>query len=167
VPYGGYETKDGKVMFIAANNNRQWKGFCQKINIPGLAEDTRFSSNDGRVSHREEITAILEKAFRQKTKAEWLELFEGSGLPYGAINDVVEAVEHPQAAARNMIVDVDDFQAARDGVLKLIGPAMKFDGANMGVRIKPPLLGEHTDEVLNGLGYGTPDVAELRKSGVI
>ncbi|OAL26286.1 hypothetical protein AYO20_10163 [Fonsecaea nubica] len=167
VPYGGFETRDNKMMYVAANNNRQWKGFCKRMGIAGLGEDERFSTNDGRVEHRHEINRILQGKFREKTKDEWMTAFEGSGLPYGAINDVVEALEHPQGKARNMIIDVEDFEAARDGVLRLIGPAIKFEGAQMDVRLKPPLLGEHTDQVLRGLGYGSAEVAELRKSGVV
>ncbi|KIY02663.1 uncharacterized protein Z520_01128 [Fonsecaea multimorphosa CBS 102226] len=167
VPYGGFETKDKKMMYVAANNNRQWKGFCGRMGITGLGEDERFSTNDGRVEHREEINRILQDKFRGKTKDEWMAAFEGSGLPYGAINDVVEALEHPQAKARNMVVDVENFEAARDGVLRLIGPAVKFEGAQMNVRLKPPLLGEHTEQVLGGLGYNSAEVAELRKSGVV
>jgi succinate---hydroxymethylglutarate CoA-transferase len=167
VPYGGFETKDKKVMFIAANNNRQWHMFCERMNLEGLGKDQRLSTNDGRVENRAEIDAILQRKFCQKTKDEWLELFEGCGLPYGPINDVVEAVEHPQADARDMIMGVEGFEAARDGVLKLIAPAMKFSGADMGVRMKPPLLGEHTDEVLGEYGYTSAEIAELRHSGVI
>ncbi|KAJ4509033.1 hypothetical protein HRR83_007295 [Exophiala dermatitidis] len=167
VPYGGFETKDNKMFFVAANNNRQWKGFCARLGIDGLGDDVRFSTNDGRVENRDEINAILQKRFKEKTKDEWLAILEGSGLPYGAINDVVDALEHPQAKARDMVIDIDDFEAARDGVLKLIAPAVKFEGADMSVRIKPPLLGQHTDEILAGLGYGPAEVAELRTSGAV
>ncbi|EXJ67233.1 uncharacterized protein A1O5_09880 [Cladophialophora psammophila CBS 110553] len=167
VPYGGFETRDKKMVYVAANNNRQWKGFCGRMGVAGLGEDERFSTNDGRVENRAEINRILQEKFREKTKDEWMAVFEGSGLPYGAINDVVEALEHPQAQARNMVFDVEDFEAARDGVLKLIGPAVKFEGAQMNVRLKPPLLGEHTEQVLGGLGYATDEVAELRRAGVV
>ena len=168
VPYGGFETKDKKMLFVAANNNRQWKGFCEKMEIAGLGEDSRLNSNDGRVEHRDEINGVLQKRFREQTKEEWLAVFEGSGLPYGAINDPVEALEeHPQTNARNMIVDVDDFEAARDGMLRLIGPAMKFEGAQIGVRLAPPLLGEHTDQVLTELGYDAAEVGQMRKAGVV
>ncbi|KIW69516.1 hypothetical protein PV04_05389 [Phialophora macrospora] len=168
VPYGGFETRDRKMLFVAANNNRQWKGFCDRMGISGLGQDVRFNTNDGRVENREEINRILQERFRENTKEEWLAIFEGSGLPYGAINDPVEALEeHPQTRARDMVIEVDDFEAARDGMLKLIGPAMKFEGSRTEVRIKPPLLGEHTDEVLGQLGYDATEVTELRKSGVI
>jgi crotonobetainyl-CoA:carnitine CoA-transferase CaiB-like acyl-CoA transferase len=66
-----------------------------------------------------------------------------------------------------MVVELDDFEAARDGMLKLIGPAMKMQGATMNVSLKPPLLGEHTEEILGGLGYGPEKVTELRKAGVV
>jgi crotonobetainyl-CoA:carnitine CoA-transferase CaiB-like acyl-CoA transferase len=66
-----------------------------------------------------------------------------------------------------MVVEVDEFEAARDGMLKLIGPAMKFEGADMNVRIKPPLLGEHTEEVLCDLGYSPAKIIELKNEGVI
>lgn len=168
VPYGGFETKDKKMLFVAANNNRQWKGFCERMNIVDLGQEARFMSNDGRVENREEINRVLQDKFREKTKEEWMAVFEGSGLPYGAINDPVDALEeHPQTATRGMVVEVDDFEAARDGVLKLIGPAMKFEGLKMNVSLKPPLLGEHTNRVLNELGYGAADVAELRHFGVV
>lgn len=167
VPYGGFETKDQRMLFVAANNNRQWQGFCQRMDIPGLGGDQRFSTNDGRVENRDEINSILQKRFYEKTKDEWLDVFEGSGLPYGAINDVVDALEHPQARARGMVVDIEEFEAARDGVLKMIGPAMKFEGVEFGVRRSPPLLGEHTDEVLEELGYGSAEMDDLRKSGVV
>lgn len=166
VPYGAFKTKDGMI-FVAANNNRQWKGLCQRMGIAGLGDDERFSTNDGRVENRDEINTILQNKFGEKTQDEWLAVFEGSGLPYGSINDVVDALEHPQAEARNMVIEIDDFEAARDGMLKLIGPAMKFEGATMDVRLKPPLLGQHTDEVLKDLGYGSPEISELKKSGVV
>ncbi|EXJ59793.1 hypothetical protein A1O7_03940 [Cladophialophora yegresii CBS 114405] len=168
VPYGGFETSDGKMLFVAANNNRQWKGFCERMGIAGLGQDQRFNTNDGRVENRKEINRILQGRFREKTKQEWLAIFEGSGLPYGAINDPVEALEeHTQTKARDMVIEVDDFEAARDNMLKLIGPAMKFEGSKMELRIKPPLLGEHTGEVLGQLGYDATEVTELRNSGVI
>jgi succinate---hydroxymethylglutarate CoA-transferase len=168
VPYGGFETSDKKMLFVAANNNRQWKGFCEKMGIAGLEEDVRFKSNDGRVENRKEINRLLQERFREKSKEEWLAVFDGSGLPYGAINDPVEALEeHPQTEARDMVVEVDDFEAARDGTLRLIGPAMKFGGTTMGVRLEPPLLGEHTEQILVELGYDAAGVAEMKKSGAI
>ena len=167
VPYGGFETGDGRLLFIAANNNRQWEGLCKRMGVAGLGADERFMTNDGRVESREEINEALGRRFKELPLREWMDVFEGSGLPYGAVNDVVEALEHPQADARKMTFEVEDFEAARDGVLRMIGPAMKFEGLDMSMRQKPPLLGQHTDEVLGELGYGREEIDHMRNEGVV
>lgn len=167
VPYGAFKTKNNRMMFIAATNDRQWKTFCKRMGIEGLEDDKRFHTNDGRMENRKEINDTLQRRLNEKTLVEWLEVFEGSGLPYGPVNDVVEAVEHPQSAARNMILDVENFKAARDGILKTIGPAVKFEGSTFGVRRHPPILGEHTEEVLGELGYSTEELKKWKANGVV
>ena len=82
-------------------------------------------------------------------------------------NDVVEALEDKQSLAREMVVDIEDFEAAKDGILRTIGPAVKFEGTKMQVRRKPPLLGEHTDEVLAEMGYDEAGTKQLRHEGVV
>ena len=167
VPYGGYHTKDGRYMFIAANNNRQFSAFCKRIGRPELSTDERFNTNDGRVENRDELVRLINEHFSTKNLSEWLEIFEGSGLPYGAINDVTEALTHPQAGARAMVEEIDDFTSAAQGVLRTIAPAVKFGGMEMKARRNPPLLGEHTDEVLEEMGYGEEKLASLRKDGIV
>lgn len=183
VPYGGFETKDGRWFFVAANNNRQWRGFCEKLGAGDLAGDERFQSNDGRVEAREELNARLSEKFKRKTLAEWKNVFEGSGLPYGAVNDVVEALEMEQSVDRGMIREIEGLDASRSGTLKVLGSAVKFgnyprqvleasrkDGqVGIGdVRIKPPLLGQHTDDVLSGvLGLEEDERQALRDKGVV
>jgi succinate--hydroxymethylglutarate CoA-transferase len=167
VPYGGYHTKDGRYMFIAANNNRQFTAFCKRIGRPEMSTDDRFNTNDGRVENRDELVRLINEHFSTKNLSEWLEIFEGSGLPYGAINDVSEALTHPQAEARNMVEEIDDFTSATQGLLKTIAPAVKFAGMEMKARRNPPLLGEHTEEVLKEMGYGEEELALLRTDGIV
>lgn len=168
VPYGGFETGDkGRMVFVAANNNRQWKKLCEVMEVRHLAEEQRFATNDGRVENREEINRLLGERFKEKSLKEWLEVFDGSGLPYGPINNVVEALEDEQSVARDMVMEIDDFEAAKNGVLKTIGPAVKFGGVKMGVRRKPAKLGEHTEEVLRDLGYSGMEIDELRREQVV
>jgi succinate---hydroxymethylglutarate CoA-transferase len=167
VPYGGFKTRDGRMLFIAANNNRQWKKLCEVMSLGDLLAEERFGSNDGRVENREEIDGLLQKRFDELSLTEWLQIFDGTGLPYGPINDVVEALEDEQSLARNMVMEIDDFEAAKDGLLRTIGPAVKFEGTNMDVRLKPPRLGEHTEEVLSELGYNQTSIDRLRSDGIV
>jgi succinate--hydroxymethylglutarate CoA-transferase len=167
VPYGGYHTKDGRYMFIAANNNRQFSAFCKRIGRQEWSADERFDTNDGRVENRNELVRLINEHFSTKNLSEWLNIFEESGLPYGAINDVNEALTHPQAEARGMVEEIEEFTAAAQGLLKTIAPPVKFDGVEMKARRKPPLLGEHTDEVLGEMGYSEEDLVALRRDGVV
>lgn len=167
VPYGAYASKDHNFIFIAGNNNRQWKLLCENLQLTETSEDPRFQTNDGRLNHRAEINGIIDEMISERTKDEWMELLDGSGLPYGAINDVVEALEHPQAVARNMVMDVPGVEAAQDGQLKLIAPAVRFEGTTMGVRLKPPRLGENTRQILQELGYTDVEIARMKKEGAI
>jgi succinate---hydroxymethylglutarate CoA-transferase len=120
VPYGGFKTKGEGWLFVAANNNRQWQALCEKLGDVELASDERFASNDGRVKHRAELVAAVQEHLHRKTLEEWLEAFQGSRLPYGPVNNIERAISHPQTDARRMVESVD-FEAAADGVLKLLG----------------------------------------------
>jgi succinate---hydroxymethylglutarate CoA-transferase len=85
VPYGGFDTKDGRMIFIAANNNRQWKKLCDVMSVGQLEQEQKFASNDGRVENRDELNSRLQSRFNELNRSEWLDLFDGTGLPYGPI----------------------------------------------------------------------------------
>ncbi len=127
VPYGGFETKNGGWLFVAANNNRQWKLFCEMVKDEDLSADERYRTNDGRVAHRVELEAVVQKRFKTKTLNEWLKVFEGGTLPYGPVNTIEGAFAHPQAEARNMVESVE-FEGMVDGVLRLLGIPSKGTG---------------------------------------
>jgi succinate---hydroxymethylglutarate CoA-transferase len=164
VPYGGFETKDRRMIFIAANNNRQWEVLSSRMS---LSKDQIYGTNDGRVENRESLNSMLQSVFLKRTLTEWLSIFEGSGLPYGALNDVVDALDHPQTSAREMIEVVENFEPAVDGFVKLLGFPIKFSNSKLQVTKNPPLLGEHTEEILTDLGYDASDIAILRRGRVI
>jgi succinate--hydroxymethylglutarate CoA-transferase len=96
-------------MFVAANNNRQITVFCKRIRRLEMSIDGSFDTNDGRVKNREELVRLINEHFSTKDLSEWLEMFDGSGQPYGALN---EALTHPQAEARDMVEEIDDFTSA-------------------------------------------------------
>jgi len=164
VPYQVFPCRDGFLM-IGAGNNKQFGILCDKVlGKPALALDPRFVTNEARVAHREELVRIIEDALMQHDRAHWLESFMGLGVPFAPINDIQQTFAHPQAVARGVAVEVEH---PRAGKIKLVAPAVSYNGERMKVRRPPPWLSEHTQEVMGELGYTPEQVVELRGKGVI
>ncbi|HEY3076673.1 MAG TPA: CoA transferase, partial [Burkholderiales bacterium] len=127
--------------------------------------DARFATNGKRVENRVELTRLLAEVFEQRSKREWLELLEVAGVPNGPINDVAQVFEEPQVKARGVRIELEHPAA---GKLPLVASPMRFSETPLEYRLAPPLLGEHTDELLRGLlGKNEGDIARLRSAGVI
>ncbi|KAJ3792427.1 CoA-transferase family III domain-containing protein [Lentinula aff. detonsa] len=170
-PCKASEGQDGDdFIMIGAGNDNQFNTLCNLVlPLPSLPSDPRFSTNALRVANRNELIKILEIELRKETKAHWLTKFKaatkaGKGVPHGPINNIKETFEHEQAVARKVTVEVDH---PRAGPIKLVAPAVSYNGEKMPVKRHPPWLGEHSDEVLAELGYSTTQVEELRARGVI
>ena len=124
VPYDAYKTKD--LYFVCgAVNDKQFAKLCMLLDKTELAIDERFKNNDARVNNREELSSILNEAFATKTTEEWEKAFEGSTLPYGALNTLEKVFKHPQTHARDMVHEVS-FEPSQTGKLKLLGAAILF-----------------------------------------
>lgn len=164
VPYKGFETKDGDVM-IGGGNDRLYGILCERLGKPEWASDERFKTNGDRVKNREVLEEMISEITRTKTTAEWLDVFEGSGMPYAAVNDVKDTLEHEHTKARGMVKEVMHPEC---GPLKVLSPPVKYGGSEVGVRSAPPVLGEHTDWVLgNVLGMGEKEISDLKANGVV
>ncbi|KAF2105097.1 CoA-transferase family III [Rhizodiscina lignyota] len=165
VPYNAWKCKNDLYMVIAANSEQQYKILCTRIGRPELIEDERFKTNALRVENRKEIDAVLADVLIQKTSDEWLKIFDGSGLAHGPVNTIERAFQHPQVHGRDMIVPLE-WDALESGKWKAIGPAVKFSGTPAGVRIQPPRLGQHNEEVLSDAGYSREELEGMRSRGV-
>lgn len=166
VPYNAWRCKNDIWMVVAANSEQQYQILCKRIGRPELIEDERFQTNALRVDHRADMEDILTEVFLTKTSDEWLEVFDGSGLAHGPVNTIERAFGHPQISPRDMILPLE-WNALASGKWDAIGPAVKFSESKASVRRMPPLLGEHTDEVLEGVGYSSDEIGRLRKDGVL
>jgi succinate--hydroxymethylglutarate CoA-transferase len=165
VPYNTFKTKDG-YLACGANNEKQWKSLCQRLKRMDLFEDERFMTNPLRVQNRDVLDKIMNETLMEKTNDEWLAVLEGSGLACGPVNSIEKAFAHPQTVARGMVQDWDTEHTV-SGKIKLIGSAVKFSETPGQIRRGPPLLGEHTDEVLHELGFNNAKVQKLRDEGVV
>jgi len=164
VPYQPFRTKDGAVI-LACGNDNLFRKFCEGSAQAALAADPRFATNGKRVENRAELTRLLGEVFRQRTTAEWVDLLEKAGVPNGPINDLAQVYAEPQVKARGIRVDLDHPVA---GKLPTVASPMRFSGTPIEYRRGPPVLGEHTVEVLRGLlGRSESEIARLRTAGVI
>ena len=166
VPYNAWRCKNDIWMVAAANSEQQYQILCKRIGRPELIEDERFKTNALRVDHRAEMEEVLTDIFLTKTSDEWLEVFDGSGLAHGPVNTIERAFGHPQIKPRDMILPLE-WNALASGEWEAIGPAVKFSESETAVRRMPPLLGEHTDDVLQDVGYSAEKIAKMRKDGAI
>lgn len=164
VPYKGFKTADGDIM-LGGGNDRLFGIICDKLGRPEWKTDQRFVTNDVRVQNRDVLEKLIEDLTTQKTTKEWLDVLEGSGLPYAAINDVKDTLEHEHVQARGMVTQV---QHDACGDIKVVSPPVKYSESVVSVRTPPPTLGQHTDHVLTELlGMGGEEVEKLKASGVV
>jgi formyl-CoA transferase len=163
-PYDAFKTRDGDII-IAIGNDGQYARFCQAAGAAELIADVRFQDNPSRVAHRTELKALLEPAMRERTTAEWMQVLEPLGVPCGPINRLDQIFADPQVVHRGLRVEVPHPLA---GQLPLVANPIKYSRTPIRYEDPPPLLGQHTDEVLrNLLEKSEAEVTALRSSGAI
>ena len=158
VPYQPFDAADQPII-IAVGNDRQFARLAEMCGHPEWAGDERFATNGARVANRAEIVRLVGEAIRHKPASDWLERLEAAGIPAGPINTVTQAFADVQAQHRAMI-------RTMAGV-PLVGSPVRIDGARADSDRPPPALGEHTAEVLAGLGLGESDLERLRGLKVV
>src|SRR5882672_2119903 len=148
VPYQVFEVADGH-MILAVGNDGQFAKFCEVAGCAELARDPRFERNAGRVRHRQTLVLQLAALMKQRTRADWLAALEAAKVPCGPINDLADVFADPQVQHRQMTVQMPHPLA---GEVRLVASPMKFSATPVQYRRPPPLLGEHTAEVLREFG---------------
>ena len=169
-PYQDFPTADG-AMLLAIGNDGQFARFCQAAGHPEWAADARYASNTLRVQHRSALIPAMEALTRTRSTADWIALLEDKAVPCGAINDIGQAFADAQVQARGLKLNqalapaiIDD--TAIESIASVASP-LRLSGTPPVLHRAPPMLGEHTDEVLAGLGLAADVVAGLRAQGVV
>ena len=147
VPYQVFAAADGHLI-VATGNESQYRAYCRAIGAPGLAEDPRFVTNHLRVTHRDTLVALLDDIMRQRKRDDWIRCLEAAGVPCGPINDIAQAFAHPQAQARQLRRSLPH---PLGGMADVTASPLRFSASPVVYRAAPPLLGQHTEEVLRDL----------------
>lgn len=158
VPYQPFEASD-KPLIVAVGNDRQFAKLANLCGHPEWVTDERFANNAARVGNRAEMVRLVGDCIRQRPAAEWFEKLDAAGIPAGPINTISEALADVQAQHRHLVRTMAG--------MPLIGSPMCIDGERADSGLPPPALGEHTDEVLEGLSLGATEAAQLRSAGVV
>ena len=163
VPYQVFEVADGHLI-LAVGNDIQFAKFCAVAGQPALAQDARYARNADRVKNRAVLVPLLAALMKQRAKADWLAALEAAKVPCGAINNLQEVFADPQVQAREMTVTLPHPSTAS---LRLVASPMKLSLTPVQYRSAPPLLGQHTDEVLSAAGWTAERLAQLRNSRIV
>jgi crotonobetainyl-CoA:carnitine CoA-transferase CaiB-like acyl-CoA transferase len=163
VPYQVFEVADGH-MIVAVGNDNQFAKFCDVAGQPELARDPRFNCNADRVRHRAVLVPLLAAFMKTRTRADWLGALEAAKVPCGPINDLADVFADPQVLAREMTVEMAH---PLSGSVRLVASPMKFSATPVQYRRPPPLLGEHTAQILGEFGLTDAEIAALRAAQAI
>ena len=163
VPYEAFATSDSHII-LAVGNDSQFRSFCTVAGRGELADDPRFLHNSDRLKHRDILVPMIREIIRTRTKRDWIESLEAANVPCGPINNYQEVFEDPQVVHRGLKVDIPH----PHGTVSTPANPMRFSETPITYEVPPPLLGQHTDEVLSGmLGVGADELVKLKASGIV
>jgi formyl-CoA transferase len=164
VPYQTFKARDG-YFALGIGNDSQWRQFCEKAGKVEWADDRRFTTNANRVRNRYELIPLLEDLFVQSEIEHWLSILGTNGIPCGPINNIEQVMEDAQVRAREMVIEVEHPKA---GPVKMVASALNIPTAPTEIRLPPPLLGEHTAQILHELlRMDDQSIVELRLAQII
>src|SRR5262245_23492623 len=162
-PYQVFKTADGAVI-VACGNDNLFRKFCEVAACPQLADDARFATNGKRITNRAELTRTLSEVMVKRGMRDWLAALEAAGVPCGPINNLEQVFAEPQAVARGLRMELPHPTA---GTVSLVRSPMRFSQTPVQHEVPPPTLGQHTHEVLRGLGKSEAEIARLRSEAII
>jgi crotonobetainyl-CoA:carnitine CoA-transferase CaiB-like acyl-CoA transferase len=164
VPYGRYRVKDGH-MILTLHQPGAWEAFCTAAGCADLAADPRFVDSEKRLANRVVLEQLLEEHLMHRTRDEWEEILTPSGVPFGPVLDVNEALAQEQLVERGLVEKVDHQEA---GTIDLVGHPLLYDGVRPVIARPAPRLGQHTEEILKDLlKVSAADRAALVRDGVV
>jgi formyl-CoA transferase len=162
-PYQAFEAADGPIMIGVANDNL-WRKFCGVAGLKSIVDDPKFRTNADRVKHRVETLQHVQDVIATRTVEAWNDALNDVGIPCSPINTLTQLLEHPHTKANKIIMQYDHAAAGR---LNCVGHPVTFVEEERSAGLPPPMLGQHTDEILREMGLSTERIDQLRREEVV
>ncbi|MGB6104825.1 MAG: CoA transferase [Pusillimonas sp.] len=162
-PYQAFQTLDGWIN-IGGANQANWTRIAQVLGHPEWCDDPRYADNTARMQNLDSLTAAMSEVLLRHDRAHWLRAFDAAGVPVGPVHDIGQALTHPQALSRNMVVELVHPQA---GPTRALGCPIHFSETPTQIRRAAPMLGEHTRELLGEYGYSSAQIDDFAAAGVV
>lgn len=161
-----YQAKDGRwfIFVMLVEPQRFWPSFCRALDMEYLEHDPRFETTEKRAENCKELISIIESVIATKTSREWAPIFDKYGLFWAYVHSARSAVEDPQTSANQFIVEVEHPELGR---MRMVNSPVRFSEMPLSARTPPPLLGQHTEEILLEHGYNWEHILKLKREGVV
>lgn len=163
-PYQAFKARDGYINVIGTGGKDHWQRFCKALSHDEWLDDKRFTDNAHRIANLDELTRMIEAVLTNETVNEWQKRFTKAGLACDSLQDIDQMMADPQVNERNMIVEKEHPVA---GKLKFIGIPVKLSETPGEIQLLPPMMGEHTEEILSELGYTPQSIDEFKNKKII
>jgi CoA:oxalate CoA-transferase len=163
-PCNAYPTKDGQYVMVIVHTQKHWANFCEALGRMDLPADSRFQTNADRLKNSAELDGLLTDLFQQRTQREWVDSLAGKGVMIGPVYRMDQLFQDPQVVHNEMVAEIDHPLA---GKIKTLRTPIGFSASPLSIKRPPPLLGQHTEEILSELGYTAEEIERRKATGAV
>lgn len=163
-PCNTFRTSDGGYVMIIVHTQKHWINFCESLGRADLAEDQRFKTNSERLKNSEELNKLLEEILKEKTQQEWVECLANKGVMIAPVYNLEQLFQDPQVLQDEIVVEIDHPVA---GKIKILRTPINLSETPLKIKRPPPLLGQHTEEILAEIGYTKEEIQQLKDNGAV
>ncbi len=163
-PCNTFLTQDHKYIMLIVHTQKHWFNFCESLSRPDLAADLRFKTNSGRLKNSGQLNHLLGDIFREKTQQEWVDFLANKGVMIAPVYDFEQLFEDPQVLHDEIVAEIDHPTA---GKIKTVRTPIHLSATPLGIKRPPPLLGQHTEEILQEAGYSKEEIQQFKNLGAV